>query len=257
MWRIAVLLLAATACLAQQNAPCGAQKAQPEPVAAITVPPGTRVLSVLLSPISSASAQTGNGVYLQTATPVVVGNQTVIPPGSYVQGVIDKVVHPGRVKGRAELQIHFTNITFPSGYNQAYAGVLGSAPANESASVGKEGTITENSSHGQDGEVVAVDSATGAIIGAVAAGAKGAGIGAGAGAAAGVVAVLLTRGNDVRLNAGDPVEMVLQRPLMLEHTESQPGSSAPKPPYPGERQQRRRYPVGYPGPVYPPVIYDP
>lgn len=228
-----ILLLVATASFAQQTLTPAAdtKDSAPEstPVPAIVVPAGTRVLLRMLSPVSSGSAQPGNGVYMQTVTPVAVGNQTVIPPGTYVQGEIVRVEPGGKVKGRAELQLHFTSLTFPSGYHQALHAVIGSAPADEAATVGKEGTMTAKGSKGEDTVVVAANTGTGAVIGAIANGGKGAGIGAGIGGAVGIATVLLTRGNKVQLNTGDPIEMVLSRPLTLEHTESEPGMGSGRP----------------------------
>jgi hypothetical protein len=115
----------------------------------------------------------------------------------------------------------------------------------------KEGTIKENGSKGKDVATVAGPATTGAVIGAIANGGKGAGIGAGIGGVIGVASVLLTRGNEVRLNTGDPIEMVLERPLPLEHTESQPGYGARRPMrMTGDRERPRRgtnFPVGIPG----------
>ncbi len=39
----------------------------------------------------------------------------MIPVGVYVQGVVDRVQRPGRVKGRAQLDVHFTTMIFPNG----------------------------------------------------------------------------------------------------------------------------------------------
>ena len=256
MLRFSAFLLMSSMCVAQQqqvqstNKEAEAEQAKPKIVA--TVPAGTRVLLTLLSPISTGSAQPGNGVYLQTVTPITAGNETVIPPGSYVQGEVDRVIRPGKVKGRAELQIHFTSVTFPSGYHQSLQAQLGSAPADESAAMGKEGTIKEKGSKGKDVGTVAAPATTGAVIGAIANGGKGAGIGAGIGGAVGVAAVLLTRGNEVRMNTGDPIEIVLERPLQLEHTESEAGRGARRPMrMSGERPRVRRgttYPMpGIPG----------
>jgi hypothetical protein len=47
-------------------------------------------------------------------------------------------------------------------------------------------------------------------------GGNGAGIGAGAGCVVGPATVLLSRGQDVRIETGTAVEMELQRPLTLE-----------------------------------------
>lgn len=256
-----VLLLAASFCAAQapnaapqqSNTP-KEQTADPAPTM-VVIPAGTRMLLTLLSPISTGAAKPGDGVYLQTVTPVAVGNQTVIPPGTYVEGVLDRVVRPGRVKGRGELQLHFTSITFPSGYHQSLLGTIGSAPSDESATVGKEGTVQEKGSKGKDTGVVVANTGTGAVIGAIAGGGKGAGIGAGIGAAAGLATVLLTRGNEVRMNEGDPIEMVLERPITLEHTEAEAGSRAMRPMRMGPRMRRTEdRPMRTPYPGIPPLI---
>jgi type IV secretion system protein VirB10 len=54
------------------------------------------------------------------------------------------------------------------------------------------------------------------LIGGLSRGVKGGLIGGGIGAAVGVATAMLTRGDEVRLDAGSSVEMVLQRPLDLD-----------------------------------------
>jgi type IV secretion system protein VirB10 len=56
------------------------------------------------------------------------------------------------------------------------------------------------------------------VIGGAASGdvVKGIGYGSLAGAAAGTIYTLFTRGNDIVIPQGTPVEMVLQRPLVLQ-----------------------------------------
>ena len=80
-----------------------------------TVPAGTKVLLQLRSALNTKSAKPGDGVYLASTFPVVVGNRVMIPSGVYVQGVVDRVERAGRVKGRAQLDMHFTSIIFPNG----------------------------------------------------------------------------------------------------------------------------------------------
>lgn len=258
---LAILLLAGF-CTAQQQ-PQPKPDATPPPKTPVTVPAGTRTLLVLLSPLSTKSAQVGHGVYLQTAVPITADNRTVIPPGAYIDGVIEHAVRPGRIKGRAELQIHFTKVTFPSGYSESLPASLAGAPAEENAKITGEGTIQENGQKGRDIAAIAGTTATGAVIGGLADdGARGAGIGAGVGAAVALATVLLTRGDELRLNAGDPIEMVLDRPMVLQHTESQSTGfeTVPRPvrrEHHDEDDRRQTYPVGYPGPVYPPVIWTP
>ena len=257
------ILLLASICVAQQTSNVAQtpanQPTNPVPQS-VTIPAGTRTLLVLLSPLSSKNAQAGHGVYMQTAVPISADNRTVVPPGSYITGVIQTAKRPGRIKGRAELQIHFTSITFPSGFSEAFPATVGSAPANENAKVNKEGRIEQNSNKGRDAGTLIGTTAGGAAIGGAADGGRGAGIGAGVGAAVGLATVLLTRGDELRLNVGDPIEMVLDRPLTLTHSESDSRGFeyVPRPQRTARREDGDRdYPVGYPGPVYPPVIYTP
>src|SRR5690242_8002487 len=69
----------------------------------VTVPAGTKLLLSLKSAVNTKTAHPGDGVYLETTFPITANNRIVIPAGTYVQGVIDNVKRPGRVKGRAEV----------------------------------------------------------------------------------------------------------------------------------------------------------
>ncbi|HXE90718.1 MAG TPA: hypothetical protein VNK82_07120 [Terriglobales bacterium] len=183
----------------------------------IVVPAGTKVPLVLKHAVSTKSARPGDGVYLETTFPVTQNDRVVIPAGTYVQGEITSVKRSGRVKGRAELLLHFTTLIYPNGYTVKLPGALDSVPGSEDKTIkDDEGTIQAEGSKGRDVKTAAGTAATGAVIGGVAAGGKGAGIGAGVGGAAGVLIGLFSRGNEVRLESGTAVEMVLQRDLVLE-----------------------------------------
>lgn len=187
----------------------------------ITVPAGTKIPLTLKNAISTKSARPGDGVYLQTIFPVSVNNTMVIPVGTYVQGVITSVKRPGRVSGRAEVLFRFTTLIYPDGYTFSIPGALNDIPGAEDSHIkDKEGTVQADSTKGRDVGTIVAPAATGSLIGAAAAGGKGAGIGGGIGAAAGIATVLLTRGNDVRIEQGSTVEMVLQRPLVLDDVNS-------------------------------------
>ena len=199
-----------------------------------TVPAGTKVLLQLRSGINTRSARPGDGVYLASTFPVVVGNRVMIPAGVYVQGVVDRVSRAGRVKGRAQLDMHFTSIIFPNGTVVEIPGVVNSLPGARKQSVKNdgEGTIEQDGDKGRNaGKVAAVAIPTGGTIGSIGGLESGhpieggiAGIGAGL-ATAGLVS-LFTRGADVNIENGTQVEMVLQRPLNLEE-ENLAGVGAP------------------------------
>jgi type IV secretion system protein VirB10 len=189
-----------------------------------TVPAGTKVLLQLRSGVNTKSAKPGDGVYLASAFPVVVGNRVMIPAGVYVQGVVDRVVRAGHVKGRAQLDMHFTSIIFPNGSVVEIPGVVNSLPGARDQSVkdNGEGTIEQAGNKGRDvGKVAEVAIPTGGTIGTIGGISSGhpvAGglIGLAAGAATVGLVSLFTRGADVNIDSGTQVEMVLQRPLMLE-----------------------------------------
>ena len=189
-----------------------------------TVPAGTKVLLTLRSSINTKSAKPGDGVYLASSFPVVVGNKVMIPSGVYVQGVVDRVERAGHVKGRSQLDMHFTSIIFPNGTVVEIPGLVDSLPGAKKQQVKDdgEGTIQQDGDKTRNmGKVAEVAIPSGASVGTISglpsnhplAGGI-AGIGAGL-ATAGIVA-LFTRGADVSIDAGTQVEMVLQRPLILE-----------------------------------------
>jgi len=206
-----------------QNSPAPADPAAP-PKRTYTVPAGTKVLLTLRSAVNTKSAKPGDGVYLASAFPVVVGNRVMIPAGVYVQGIVDRVERAGHVKGRAQLDMHFTSIIFPNGSVVEIPGLVDSLPGARKQQVKDdgEGTIQEDKDKARNmGKVAAVAVPTGGTVGSLGGLESGhplaggiAGIGAGL-ATAGVVA-LFTRGADVNIEQGTQVEMVLQRPLILE-----------------------------------------
>jgi hypothetical protein len=193
-----------------------------QPPTRLTVPAGTKVLLALQSPITTKNATPGAPVYAATSFPITADGKMLIPAGTYVQGIIDQVQRPGRIKGRAQLQMHFTTLIYPNGYTVSLPAALSGSPGSESERVkGSEGRVEANGTKGKDAGTVATTTATGAgigsLIGAVSGNAaKGLGIGAGAGAAAGLASVLFSRGPDIRFDVGTPLEMELQRPLVLE-----------------------------------------
>ncbi len=199
-----------------------------------TVPAGTKVLLQLRSAINTKSAKPGDGVYLSSVFPVVVGNRVMIPTGVYVQGVVDRVQRGGVVKGKAQLDMHFTSIIFPNGTVVEIPGVVDSVPGSKNQTVKNddEGTIEQNGDKGRNaGQTAEIALPTGAGVGTIGGASTGhpiegglAGLGAGL-ATVGLVS-LFTRNADVDIPSGTQVEMVLQRPLLLEE-ENLAGVSGP------------------------------
>jgi type IV secretion system protein VirB10 len=215
---VASLLLLSSTAFAQ-TAPADSSATTNSDTAAqtVTVPAGTKLLMRLKSGVNTKSAKPGDGVYLETDFPVSINNTMAIPPGTYVQGIIDNVKRSGRIKGRAEVLFHFTTLIFPNGYTVSVPGSVDNVPGADNGKViNKEGSVQADGTKGKDAGTIAGPAAEGAIIGALARGGKGALIGSGIGGAAGLAEVLFTRGNEINYPAGTPVEMVLQRSLTLD-----------------------------------------
>jgi hypothetical protein len=225
------------------------------------VPAGTKVLLQLRSSLNSKSARAGDGVYLASAFPVVVGNRVMIPSGVFVQGVVDRVTRAGHVKGRAQLDMHFTSIIFPNGTVVEIPGVVSGLPGASKQKVKDgEGTIEQDTDKTRNAAKTAeIALPTGATVGSIAglggghplAGSFG-GLGAGL-AAVGLVS-LFTRGADVNIEAGTQVEMVLQRPLILEEENLAEGTAPGAAPsmVPSPSQPRPMQKPGHPQLVCPP-----
>lgn len=220
---LAFVLLCAALSWAQansqpNNASATASASSAQPAKTLTVPTGTKIPLSLKQGISTKNARQGDPVYAVTSFPVTIGGRMVIPAGTYVQGTVDSVHRGGHLKGKAEILMHFTSLVFPNGYTVVMpAGVENVPGAEHEKMKGKEGTIQEEGNKGEKAKTAAGAAATGGLIGAATTGsAKGALIGGGIGGAAGLAIAMLSRGNDIQLQAGSSIEMIIQRPLTLD-----------------------------------------
>jgi type IV secretion system protein VirB10 len=219
---------------APQNTPAYTQPPE-QPVAIngqispdhVIVPAGTEVLLQLKSAIDSRNNRVGDGVYCQTAFPVTVGNTIAIPAGTYVKGEIVKLHRAGRVKGRGEVLFRFNTLIFPNGYTVDLPGTVHNDSGTRDASVDNEGNIKADRSLGKDAEKIEKGGEYGAAIGGIGAGSlNGVRAGGGIGLAAGIATVLLTRGNEVRIEPGASIKMLTQRPLTIDVVPVDPNRAA-------------------------------
>ena len=101
----------------------------------LTIPEGATMQVVLIRPVWAGTASPGASIYAQTTFPVTVGGKIAVPPGTFVEGRLEKVTRPTRRSNRGELQILFTHIIFANGYVAALPGadIGGSTPAGAGA----------------------------------------------------------------------------------------------------------------------------
>jgi hypothetical protein len=203
------------------SVPDSARRVKEDPNA-LVIPAGSRIPLSLSQAISTKNAREGDSVYAITAFPFVIDNRMLVPAGTYVQGKISHVERAGRVKGRAEILMHFTSMIYPSGYTVMLPGSVENMPGSDNTTVkDKEGTVQHDKTTGKKVEDAAKGGAYGTIAGATAGGLatgglNGARVGAGAGAAAGIAWAVLKRGPDVRLDVGTSIEMEIARPITID-----------------------------------------
>jgi hypothetical protein len=226
-----------------QNAAASAQPARE--ATTITVPAGTSIALVLTHPIQSRYIHHGDDIYAQVISPVTSGNQVVIPPGTLVEGKVDKL---GRNGGRGELYLQSMSITYPDGYVAPIAGPI--------TLESDEGYALKDPGNGRVGALIVgplAGSGLGALIGHSLASSQGttltssipqgcipgslgclsssitgppdkgkdtvigAAVGTGVGLAVGLL--LVGTSHHFFLDVGAPVEMVLRHPLTLQGDE--------------------------------------
>lgn len=186
---------------------------------AADIPKGAHVLLRMVNSVSTRTAQAGDYVYLRTASPISVDGRIVVPVDSYVHGVVARAKRSGRTTGRAELAIRLETLTLPDGRTMKFSPRLSSVDENETGQKvePKENAVEQGSQRGQDAARVAILAGTGASVGGIADQSwKGAGIGAGVGSAVGLATVLMGRGREVELRQGSTLDVVIDRPAVVE-----------------------------------------
>jgi hypothetical protein len=184
------------------------------------VPAGTRIPIQLQQPVSTKDAQPGDAIYARTTFPILVDGNLMIPPGTYVQGVVDSVRRAGRIKGTAELRFHLTTLIYQNGYSLDLAALVEQAPGNPGTHMKEPGTVQHDSEKAKDLENVGKAASEGAMIGsaagALSGGLRGVGVGGVSGIAAGTLIAILTRGTDVRFETGTVVDIALTRAVPVD-----------------------------------------
>lgn len=210
----------------------------------VTLPAGTSIPLVLTHSIQSRYVRRGDDVYAQVTSPVNSGNEVVIPPGAFVQGVVDRLDRKGR---RGELHLESMSITFPDGYVAPISGpmtletddgyaikdpgqgrfigafALPAAGAGLGALIGHSvggspSTITSTLPPGCTGPPPGC--LTSSVTGSSNVG-RNTVIGAGIGGIIGAIAsmTVLFSSRHFFLDVGSPVEMTLQKPVTLQENE--------------------------------------
>lgn len=208
-----------------------AQQSQPTSQSSQTNPPyqqpfdnsqfslsaGTRLPLGLVRPLSVKSAKPGTSVYLQVTAPVSVGNQMLVPPGTFVEGTIEKILHRDRNRATLEFTMRSATLIFSNGYTVPIQGTVTVSPTIAQISLPPTPTVDAVPAMAAFGQAApptlpplpplpSNNGARNAIIG----------IGI-AGAVAAVFGVIFAvHHSDIEMETGTPMEIILTAPISLD-----------------------------------------
>ena len=167
-------------------------------IGTLDIPMDTTMRVELLTNLSSDATQRGDRFEARVIEPAEYA-------GAQVTGRVKGVKRAGKLRGTAELQLDFEQISLPDGrftnFNAQVIEVVGRSTGNVSE-VDEEGGVRGQSTTKDDAAKVGAGAGIGAIIGAIAGGGKGAAIGAVIGGSIGAGGAITSRGKDIRLERG-------------------------------------------------------
>jgi hypothetical protein len=167
-------------------------------IGSLDLPMDTNMRIELLTNLSTDATQRGDRFEARVIEPAEY-------EGARIVGRVKGVKRPGKVRGSAELQLDFEQISLPDGrftnLNAQVIEVVGQSNGNVSE-VDEEGGVRGQSTTKDDVTKVGAGAGIGAIIGAIAGGGKGAAIGAVIGGSIGAGGAITARGKDIRLERG-------------------------------------------------------
>lgn len=178
------------------------------------LPPGTKLPLGLLRPLK---LKPGRDIYLQITFPVTVGNQMVIPPGTYIQGVVGRIIRKDRRRYRLEFEVRSANMIFWSGYTVPISGTVNIATTNAAL----QAPPPRNSNGQPAAAMAAVGGTTTPTLPAdpFAKDVHNAMIVIGVlGAVAVTTAIVLAARSDPYVEVGTPLEIILPTPVYLDAT---------------------------------------
>jgi hypothetical protein len=181
----------------------------------LSLPEGTHIVLQLNDYLSTKLNTEGDRFTATVTVPVYVGERQVIPKGSVISGSISRLVRPGRVKGKAVMNLLFQSLRIPGRGEYPIVASLFRIETEGAGDVRSEGTIVGQGSPGGDAGRVLKPGLTGAGIGVLVGGGRGAAIGTGVGAAVGLGVIFATRGKDLVVQRGSTMDIALDRALTI------------------------------------------
>jgi hypothetical protein len=183
------------------------------------LPTGTAIRIRLERALSTSRNHIGDKFYGQIADPVRINDRILVPAGSTVTGVIERLSQPHRFAGHPSLRLRPDKMMLPSGESYAIDAAVVDSGNPRRNKVDEEGRISGSAVATNQKIETAALTGTGAVAGAVVAGPPGLLMGAAAGATVSAGYYLVKR-HSMELPAGTVLILELNAPLRLANAES-------------------------------------
>ena len=180
-------------------APTPAPPPPPEPEQ-VEVASGTTITVRMIDGVDSSVNHPGEIFHASLESPIVVGDEVIVPEGADVYVRLAAATSAGKFAGKSELHLELIKL---ESRGRSYA-LVSSTYSLSGASRGKD-----------TAEKVGGGAAVGAIIGALAGGGKGAAVGATVGGAGGGVYQAATHGKQVRVPSETVLDFQLEQPVTV------------------------------------------
>jgi hypothetical protein len=186
---------------AQQEAAAPPPPPPPQP-RNVEIPAGTSVRVQMIDSVDSAVNHTGQIFHASLASPIVIGDQVVVPAGTDMYVKLANAKSAGHMTGQSELALELVRMDFQG---KTYT-LVSNDYQQTGASRGK-----------RTAETVGGGAIAGALIGALIGHGKGAAIGAAAGAGTGTAVEAATKGQQIQIASETKLDFALQQPVDVSY----------------------------------------
>lgn len=154
----------------------------------------------MIDGVDSAVNKAGEVFHASLDAPLVVNNETVIPPGADVYVRLAEATSAGHMAGQSQLRLELVKLEFQGQSYPLTSGTYSLAGASRGKDTAKK---------------VGAGAVIGGLIGAIAGGGKGAAIGATVGGGAGGVYQASTSGKQVKIPSETKLDFQLEQPVTI------------------------------------------
>lgn len=182
----------------------------------VTVPAGQTFKAILMAPISSETAYTGQNITLALGSDFYYNGSRIAPAGSSVTGTVIEVSKAKHGTLNGKLTLRFTQIITPTGGNIPISALIKTDDNTGTLMGGTKFDVAAE--YTKD---IAVGAGAGAVLGTIAGPLSGGSVGRGAalmtavGAGGGLVKSIWDKGAEVEIPANAAIDLILTQPITV------------------------------------------